>query len=55
MPRAKHAACCSVTLEQIKDELLNGRDLSKKDNRKRQLELRRADGREGLPKRVVRR
>jgi len=29
---------CRLTLEQIKDELLNGRDLSKKGSRKRQLE-----------------
>lgn len=29
---------CGLTLEQIKDELLNGRDLSKKGSRKRQLE-----------------
>ena len=28
----------SLTLEQIKDELLHGRDLSKKGSRKRQLE-----------------
>ena len=38
MAWAKHAAGCGLTLEQIKDELLNGRDLSKKGNRKRQLE-----------------
>jgi len=30
MAWAKHAARCGMTLEQIKDELLNGRDLSKK-------------------------
>jgi hypothetical protein len=35
---AKHAASCGMTLEQIRDELLNGRDLSKKGNRKRQIE-----------------
>ena len=35
---AKHAAGCGMTLEQIKDELLNGRDLSKKGGRKRQVE-----------------
>jgi hypothetical protein len=34
----KHAAGCGMTLEQIKDELLYGRDLSKKGSRKRQLE-----------------
>jgi hypothetical protein len=34
----KHAARCGMTIQQIKDELLNGRDLSKKGNRKRQLE-----------------
>jgi hypothetical protein len=38
MAWAKHAAACGMTLEQIKDELLNGRDLSKKGNRKRQVE-----------------
>jgi hypothetical protein len=29
---------CGMTLEQIRDELLNGRDLRKKGNRKRQIE-----------------
>jgi hypothetical protein len=38
MAWAKYAAGCGLRLEQIKDELLNGRDLSKKGNRKRQLE-----------------
>jgi hypothetical protein len=38
MAWAKHAARCGMTLEQIKDELLNGRDLSKKGSRKRQVE-----------------
>src|SRR6266849_868654 len=38
MAWAKHAAGCGFTLEQIMDELLNGRDLSKKGSRKRQLE-----------------
>jgi hypothetical protein len=38
MAWAKHAAGCGLTLEQIKDDLLNGRDLSKKGNRKRQVE-----------------
>ncbi len=38
MAWAKHAAGCGLTLDQIKDELFNGRDLSKKGNRKRQLE-----------------
>jgi hypothetical protein len=38
MAWAKHAAGCGLTFEQIKDELLNGRDLSKKGNRKRQVE-----------------
>ncbi len=38
MAWAKHAAGRGLTLEQIKDELLVGRDLSKKGNRKRQLE-----------------
>ena len=35
---AKHAAGCGLTLEQITNKLLNGRDLSKKGSRKRQLE-----------------
>ena len=35
---AKHAAGCGLTLEQIRDELLNGRDLGKKGSLKRQLE-----------------
>jgi hypothetical protein len=30
MAWAKHAARCGHTMEQIKDELLDGRDLSKK-------------------------
>ncbi len=38
MAWAKHAAGCILTSEQIRDELLNGRDLSKKGNRKRQAE-----------------
>jgi hypothetical protein len=38
MAWAKYAADCGLKLEQIRDELLNGRDLSKKGNRKRQLE-----------------
>jgi hypothetical protein len=38
MAWAKHAAGCGLTLEQIRDELLDGRDLSKKGNRKRQLD-----------------
>ena len=38
MAWAKHAAGCGLTLEQIKAELLNGRDLSKKGDHKRQLE-----------------
>ena len=38
MAWAKHAARCGRTMKQIKDELLDGRDLSKKGNRKRQLE-----------------
>jgi RepB DNA-primase from phage plasmid len=38
MAWAKHAAGRGLTLEQIKDELLGGRDLSKKGSRKRQLE-----------------
>ncbi len=35
---AKHAAGRGLTLEQIRDKLLKGRDLSKKGSRKRQLE-----------------
>ncbi len=38
MAWAKHAAGCGLTLEQIMDELLNGRDLSKKGNQKRRIE-----------------
>jgi hypothetical protein len=38
MAWAKHAAACGLTLEQISNDLLNGRDLSKKGNRKRQIE-----------------
>jgi hypothetical protein len=38
MAWAKHAAGRGLTLEQIKDELLGGRDLSKKGSRQRQLE-----------------
>jgi hypothetical protein len=38
MAWAKHAAASGMTLEEIRDELLNGRDLSKKGNRKRQIE-----------------
>jgi hypothetical protein len=38
MAWAKHAAARGLTVEQIKAELLQGRDLSKKGNRKRQLE-----------------
>jgi hypothetical protein len=38
MAWAKHAAGRGLTLEQIKDELLNGRDLSKKGSRTRQVE-----------------
>ena len=38
MAWAKQAVGCGLTLEQIKDELLNGRDLSKNGNCKRQVE-----------------
>jgi hypothetical protein len=38
MAWAKHAASCGMTLEQIRDELLNGRDLSKKGNHERQID-----------------
>jgi hypothetical protein len=38
MAWAKHAAGCGMTLEQIKTELLDGRDLGKKGSRKRQIE-----------------
>jgi hypothetical protein len=38
MAWTKHAASCGLTLEQIKDELLDGRDLAKKGSRKRQVE-----------------
>jgi hypothetical protein len=38
MAWAKHAASCGMKLEQVREELLKGRDLSKKGNRKRQIE-----------------
>jgi hypothetical protein len=38
MAWAKHAAGSGMTLEQIKQELLNSRDLTKKGSRKRQVE-----------------
>jgi hypothetical protein len=38
MAWAIHAASCGLTLEQIRDALLNGRDLSKKGNLKRRVE-----------------
>jgi hypothetical protein len=38
MAWAKHAAGCGLALEQIKDELLNGRGLSEKGGRKWELE-----------------
>jgi len=38
MAWAKHAAGCGLTFEQIRDELLNERDLSKKGSRKRQVD-----------------
>jgi hypothetical protein len=38
MAWAKHASGCGPTVKQIKDELLNGRDLSRKGNQKRQIE-----------------
>jgi len=38
MAWARHAAGRGCTMEEIKDELLDGRDLSKKGSRKRQLE-----------------
>jgi hypothetical protein len=38
MAWAKHAAGCGLTLGQIRDELLDGRDLGKKGSRKRQVE-----------------
>jgi RepB DNA-primase from phage plasmid len=38
MAWAKHAAGCGLTLEQISEGLLTGRDLNKKGNRKRQVE-----------------
>jgi len=45
---AKHAAGCGLTLEQIKGKLLIGRDLSKKGNRKRQLEYAERTARKAL-------
>ena len=38
MAWTKHANGSGLTLEQIMEELVQGRDLSKKGNRKRQLE-----------------
>src|SRR5216683_8415723 len=38
MAWSKHAAGCGLTLAQIKEELLNGRDLGKKGDHKRQVE-----------------
>jgi hypothetical protein len=38
MAWSKHAAACGLTSEQIRNELFNCRNLSKKGNRKRQLE-----------------
>jgi hypothetical protein len=38
MAWAIHAASCGLTLELIRDELLNGRDLSKKGDLQRQVE-----------------
>jgi hypothetical protein len=35
---AKHTAGCGLTLEQIKEALFNGRDLSKKGNHRRKLQ-----------------
>ena len=48
MAWAKHAAGCGLTLEPIKAELLNGRDLSKKGNLKRQLEYAERSARKAL-------
>lgn len=48
MAWAKHAAGCGLTLEQIKEKLLNGRDLSKKGNSKRQLEYAERTARKAL-------
>jgi len=38
MAWAKNVVARGLTLEKINDELLNGRDLSKKGNRERQVE-----------------
>jgi hypothetical protein len=38
MAWAKHVASCGMTPELIRDELFDGRDLSKKGSRKRQVE-----------------
>lgn len=45
---AKHAAGRGLTFEQIKDKLLNGRDLSKKGTYKRQLEYAERTARKAL-------
>ena len=48
MAWALHAAGCGLTLEQIKYELLNGRDLNKKGSRKRQFEYAERSARKAL-------
>ena len=48
MAWALHAAGCGLTLEQIKYELLNGRDLNKKASRKRQFEYAERSARKAL-------
>jgi RepB DNA-primase N-terminal domain len=53
MAWAKHAAGCGLTLEQIKEQLLDGRDLSKKGGRKRQLEYAERTARKAIDQSMV--
>lgn len=54
MAWAKHAAGCGLTLEQIRNELLNGRNLSKKGGRMRQLEYAERTARKAIEQASVR-
>jgi hypothetical protein len=49
---ATHAAGCGLTFEQITAKLLNGRDLSKKGSRKRQIEYAERTARKALEQTV---
>jgi hypothetical protein len=52
MAWAIHTASCGLTTEQINDELLNGRDLSKKGNLKRQVEYARRTAQKATLERI---